>query len=329
MESELPNVIDTSWSLVDGIHEAFQTSLLYLDRDRWNCPRYTDTAEYGFLSNARCLRKYTYKHADLTSLPALPNLPDLDILSLPYDQNTTIFHRKSFVVENCEGNADWMQYIISAALDAIAPALNDVRKGNESQHGFEAMFKGNEAVPTIRKLLQYMYLFTGLPGLRPTPARLSQPRFACVDGAATTAFANLHLGYDPAARCSTKSGSMLIERSFYAEQTSYIFICTAFFFLRPKPDVLSKCPVVKQNKFTGSQVFFHQRYQVYRIVYDLVRFYLGNNALDSDSDPREVFNWNACVSDLNLLESVINPTNLEIYVAREFPTSSNQRRSTY
>lgn len=68
----------------------------------------------------------------------------------------------------------------------------------------------------------------------------------------------------------------------------------------------------------GNRWDFYRRYQTYNIIYALARLYLGRNALDASSDPREVFDWNKCVSDLNTVESVINPTNMELYIACKF-----------
>ena len=257
-------------------------------------------------------------NTDLTTLPDLPTTSTIDPSSIPpHDTNSTIAHRQSFVIENCGDHQNYMKYILLNVMDILAPALEDVRNGDKSQYGFLAMFKSNDAVPTILNLLRHMYLFIGLPGLRPTPSQFSQPRFACVDSNAARMFANLRLGYDPMSRCSDATVSTTLERSFYADNTVYIFICPSFFSLRPKPDS-GVCPNVMRNQFVGSQNDFHQGYQVYTMIYGLIRFYLGQNALDEESNPREVFDWNACVFNLNLLESVINPTNLEIYVACEF-----------
>lgn len=175
------------------------------------------------------------------------------------------------------------------------------------------MFKSNEAKHTVRVLLQHMFLNTGLLGLRPTPGQISHPQFACVDTQAAKKFAYLELGYDPFIKCYTEARS---QRSFYALGTSYIFLCDFFFHLESRPTE-DHCPTTYNNRFAGSQRFFHQKYQLYRLVYELARFYLGGNALDAKSNPIEKFDWNDCVFKLNMLDSVLNPTNMELYIACE------------
>ena len=111
--------------------------------------------------------------------------------------------------------------------------------------------------------------------------------------------------------------------TFYAQGTAYIFICPSFFLLTPKPTT-RLCPKVTANRFEGSQGDLHQKYQTYSLVYDLIRFYLGKNALDARSTPPEEFDWNRCVFNLDEIESVLNPTNLELFIARELTRKTIQ-----
>ena len=74
------------------------------------------------------------------------------------------------------------------------------------------------------------------------------------------------------------------------------------------------CPSLEKNRFSGDAGSFYQNYQTYTLLYHLIRFYLGHNALDDTTDPKEQLDWNSCVG-LNLLDSVLNPTNLQIYIA--------------
>lgn len=53
----------------------------------------------------------------------------------------------------------------------------------------------------------------------------------------------------------------------------------------------------------------------YRLIYEQIRFYLGQNALDDESDPPEEFDCNNIIQSLEIVESVVNPTSLELYVA--------------
>ena len=186
------------------------------------------------------------------------------------------------------------------------------------QHpAYSAMFKSSSTVPTVMLLLQHMYMFIGAAGLEPAPTTLLQPRFACVDIASRKKYEYLDLGYDPWLKCSG-SASRHGLNTFYAEGTAYIFVCPLFFYLMPKP-TRNICPAVRRNRFIGEQTSLSQEFRIYSLAYDLTRFYLGRNALDSTSIPHEQFDWNDCVFNLNELESVLNPTNLELYVACKPP----------
>lgn len=74
------------------------------------------------------------------------------------------------------------------------------------------------------------------------------------------------------------------------------------------------CPSVKSNLFSGNPEIFYRNYQTYIALYHLIRFYLGHNALTDDTDPKEQLDWNDCVG-LSSVDSVLNPTNLQIYIA--------------
>ena len=74
------------------------------------------------------------------------------------------------------------------------------------------------------------------------------------------------------------------------------------------------CPTVTDNKYSGDAGIFYQNYQTYIMLYHFIHFYLGDNALTKYTDPKAQLDWNDCVN-LNTLDSVLNPTNLQIYVA--------------
>lgn len=102
-------------------------------------------------------------------------------------------------------------------------------------------------------------------------------------------------------------------QAFYAEGTIYTFLCPAFF-VQPQVSTQNNCPSVTHNMFWGNSGKVYRNYQTYILLYQLIRFYLGDNALTDQSDPKEQLDWNVCV-DLDTLHSVLNPTNLQIYVA--------------
>ena len=70
------------------------------------------------------------------------------------------------------------------------------------------------------------------------------------------------------------------------------------------------------NSISGDPGVFYQNYQTYIMLYQFIRFYLRNNSLTMYTDPKEQLSWNDCVN-LNTLNSVLNPTNLQIYIARK------------
>lgn len=229
---------------------------------------------------------------------------------------------KTMVVENCGARETYIRDALLETRLATSYAKMDADHGAPYHHGFGAMFKSITTEDSVRKILGHMTNMQGLLGLRPTPHVVSPPGFACVDASSAERYNYLQLGYDPYLRCQSEAVQGTTLRSFYAEGTSYIFLCDSFFQLPVKPPVFgdavlksASCPNVLRNKFDGWQRGFHRNYQIYRLVYQLSRFYLGRNALDWKSDPKEVFDWNDCVHKLNALESVLNPTNMELYVA--------------
>ena len=199
-----------------------------------------------------------------------------------------------------------------AAMESAMTARRNVKYGIMTL-AFGAMFKSNIAVPTVTQMLRHILALFEVPGLRPTPATTLGPHFACVNFDSSKIYESLNLGYDPLQRCLASSRGVTVK-SFYAEGTAYIFICPVFFFLTPKP-TSRICPKVSANRFQGSQRDLHQSFQTFALLYNLIRFYLGKNALDSYSLPPEEFDWNRCVFNLNVIESIVNPTNLELYIA--------------
>lgn len=122
----------------------------------------------------------------------------------------------------------------------------------------------------------------------------------------------LNLGYDPWHKCLVGGPRSTPLQAFYAEDTIYTFLCPAFF-VQPQVSTFH-CPSITDNTFSGDPGLFYRNYQTYILLYQLIRFYLGDNALTSRSDPREQLDWNDCVR-LDTLNSILNPTNLQIYTA--------------
>lgn len=216
--------------------------------------------------------------------------------------------------ENCGFSTVRVRALFNAANKLTKAALFDAKKhGVNSEYGFVAMFKMTEALPTVTAVLDDIYNYKGKSFLRPNPDRLSSPLFACATEKAATIYRNLKLDYDPWRKCQTGGPDSTPLQAFYADGTAYIFLCPALFVL-PPATTSDHCPSLERNKFSGDAGSFYKNYQTYTLLYHLIRFYLGHNALDDTTSPKEQLDWNSCVG-LNLLVSVLNPTNLQIYIA--------------
>jgi hypothetical protein len=208
-------------------------------------------------------------------------------------------------------------------------AYTDSQLGVNSPHGFTAMFKNNTVMPGA--ILQAMSVFRPLPSLKPHPITSLEPHFACVTPDMAENYGYLHLGYDPFDMCNKKvtltpeqdfpfnvSQLTIFPTAFYAPGTAYIFLCPVYQSQLPSPST-NYCPSVDvegSNEFLGSQSLFSRRYQLFTLINQLARFYLGESALSGITTPLEHFDWNACVFDLGE-NSGRNPTNMELYVACE------------
>ncbi len=221
------------------------------------------------------------------------------------------------MVENCGSRQRAIQFMLFDTVTAVGLALQDAHDGDVSRHGFRAMFKSEDAVETVISILSHMYTMHGRFHLEPERQSLLRPRFACVDMSTSKKYEYLELGYDPWLRCNTAAFENPPRHAFYAKGTAYIFLCGSFFGLQERPISASPrdCPTVSRNRFIGNEDVFERRYQIFDIIEPLNRFYLGDNALDAESDPKEAFDWNDYVFNFNGIESILNPTNLKLYIA--------------
>ena len=226
------------------------------------------------------------------------------------------------IVENCGNAVMEIRVRVSQARNIALRAYGDSHLGVISPHGFRAMFKDRTAMAAVGALLQNIYELKAKGGLKPHPGTYLEPRFACATEDMAGRYDYLHLGYDPWQRCLTHTPEGIFPAAFYAEGTAYTFLCPVYFFQPPMP-LISHCPSVdveSANMFVGNQNLFCRQYQVYTLVYYLTRFYLGVDALGANTNPREQIDWNDCVFNLNARDSVRNPTNMELYIARKsFP----------
>ncbi|KAF6221076.1 hypothetical protein HO133_002757 [Letharia lupina] len=219
-----------------------------------------------------------------------------------------------FIVENC-GDRTFDIYETVAQTRMLAKsALADARlEGTDSDFGYQAMFKEDEAQKAVVSILDHIYNSRGKANLRPRPDTFSSPRLSCVTEDSAKLYGYLNLGYDPWHRCLVGGPRSTPIHAFYADGTIYTFLCPAVF-VQPRMSTRNHCPSVTGNRFSGDSGIFYGIYQTYIMLYQLIRFYLGDNALTNNTDPKEQLDWNDCVH-LNTLNSVLNPTNLQIYIA--------------
>lgn len=169
----------------------------------------------------------------------------------------------------------------------------------------------------VHYYLSSIYQIKGSIGLRPIPTHVQIPHFVCATPESEIEFAFLNLGYNPWSRCESPSPAEAPSQAFYADGTAYIFICPSFFSQVFAPGSSQyRCPQVVGNKYSGDVNAFYRSYQMYTMLYQLIRFYLGVLALNQSSIPKEAFDWNQVIH-YAARESVMNPTNMLIYSARE------------
>ena len=201
-----------------------------------------------------------------------------------------------------------MVKVLSLAGTALTPALNDVRLGLDSKHGFRALFKDGATSTYVRGILRSIASAQPVTGLNPDPSVPTAPRFACVVPSTTSQYG--FLGFDAWIYCHLPG----VGLAFYVGGASYIFLCPHFWQYEIAPR-RNTCPSVRYNQFLGRGDPL-SLYLTYMVIHEMVHFYLGWASLGPNSDPPELYAINDCVG-LNPLNSVHNPANYHFYVARE------------
>ena len=212
-------------------------------------------------------------------------------------------------IEQCGDDKRTVERARNLARAAVNVARVDATRGTGSPHGFTAMFKEDVLKYTIAQYLNEVYESRGLRGLRPDPEHATSPRFVCVQPNSATVYKSLKLGYDPWVRCHNRETRHPAYRNaFYTFGTAYIFLCPRFLNQALAP-LGNHCPTVSNNVFVGSVGDFYRDYQMYQLLYQLMRFYLQRNTLRL-----EIFGWNQCV-EMDGESSAKNPTNFLLYIA--------------
>lgn len=218
----------------------------------------------------------------------------------------------TYTIENCGNSQAAIEYAITLAQTTMIRPLLDLESGIASIHGYAAMYKTNIFKPFLQNLMSNIL---HLPSTE-AAGRAQQPAFVC---AAPDMEQKYDIGYDPFVRCQRTEAT-----SFWAKDTVLVFICPSFTSLPFQPvftpggpqDIY--CPVVQNNVFLGQSDPL-VRYQSYDLVHQLAHLYLQDGGLTSETEPKEVSDWNGCVglgwTPIEGGPSVRNPFNLVYYAA--------------
>ena len=211
-------------------------------------------------------------------------------------------------IENCRAYFPQLINVIDSALAAVGPALQDVRLGQTSTHGFRALFKYHGAKDYVENILRSIATLRPKHGLEPWPLLRTKPQFSCVIRNSKSLYP--FVDFDPWQICSFSG-----QAAFYASESSFIFLCPRFFSYPAIPTDLTgrNCPGVRDNQWVPNGRNLYD-YQTYIILHELVHFYLQSHSLSGITLPPEQYFLDGCVA-LDPLQSLHNPTNYQVYVA--------------
>ena len=213
------------------------------------------------------------------------------------------------LIEHCGDDEPTVERARNLARAAANVARVDAARGTASPHGFTAIFKQDALKYEVSHFLNAIYGFQGIRGLKPDPAQATSPRLVCVQPDSATIYQSLKLHYDPWVRCHSRQTRHPSSRNvFYSFETAYIFLCPDFL-NQPLAPMGNHCPTVVNNVFVGDVDVFYRDYQMYQLMYQLIRFYLQRNTLFV-----ERFSWDQCVG-MDIESSARNPTNFLLYIA--------------
>lgn len=218
----------------------------------------------------------------------------------------------TYTIEDCGNDKPAIGYAITLAQTTVIRPLLDLQLGISSIHGYTAMYKSNIFKAFLQTLMSKIL---HLP-VTQAAGRDQEPTFVCAKANMEQKYA---IGYDPLDRCARTGVT-----SFWAKDTAIVFLCPSFTTLgfnpsfTPHGPVDIYCPLVQNNVFLGHPDPL-VRYQSYDLVHQLVHLYLQDGALTSQTEPKEVMDWNSCVglgwTPFEGGPTVKNPFNLVYYVA--------------
>ena len=252
-------------------------------------------------------------------LPPLAGAPpsSITLANQPLDPDLRLAPNYSdphpILVEHCGIRTPEVWEALAATNHVAELAKNSVGAGIQ-MGAYKAMFKTNLYQVKVYDNFKAVYDYRGSRGLKPDPSSITFPRFACATTESRNQYGFLNLGYDPLVRCSTRVEGLHV-RAFYAQRTAYIFLCPTFFGQSLQP-VGRHCPTVEDNEFSSGANPFYRTHQVYTLLGEMVRLYLGTSSLSQLSDPKETVDWNQCV-EYSGVDSCRNPANYILYAACE------------
>ena len=221
----------------------------------------------------------------------------------------------AYTIEDCGNGKPAIEYAITLAQTSMIQPLLDIRVGVSSTYGYTAMYKSNIFIPFLQGLMNnILHLAVIQAG-----GRDQEPTIICVQPGMGQKY---DIGYDPLERCAQTGAE-----SFWAKDTAFVFLCASFTALKFQP-VFSPdgprdiyCPLVQNNVFVGQSDPL-VKYQSYELVHQLAHLYLQDAGLTSETEPKEVTDWNSCVglgwTPFDGGVSVKNPFNLVYYAACEY-----------
>ena len=212
-----------------------------------------------------------------------------------------------------------MNRVLTLAMTALVPALEDVKLGTASTHGFRALFKYDGAKQYVEDILNYVATVEPKRELKPNPGVPLRPHIACAQPGDAALYRWLTPTTDPWAFCTFTSAS-----AFAIIGSAYIFICPRFFSMPEKPPDLTgrHCPTTQQNHFQGDGFEF-TFYQTYALIHELIHFYLQSHSLSGVTHPCEQYTLDGCVS-LTPLHSLHNPTSYQTYISSKSPDETHR-----
>ena len=229
------------------------------------------------------------------------------------EANLDDFYAGRISIENCRHRTGRLNRVLNLAMTALPPAIEDVKLGSASTHGFRALFKYDGAKQYVGDMLNHVSNLEPKRQLLPNPNVPLRPHIACAQTRSLVTYPWLPPRVDPWFYCTFAPVS-----TFFVVGTAYVFICPRFFDLPERPADLTgrNCPTVQDNRYNGDDFTFSY-YQTYALIHEFIHFYLQTHSLSGVTHPCEQYNLNGCVS-LTPLHSLHNPSSYQNYIASKF-----------